>query len=201
LQPGHTPADTKAAHQLGGNLRTNERAYIVRTPLMKIGFAELKGQLVDALASAEHHDVMIMKNIMVQFLNLGITGSGGGRATGATSMDMFLKSMRHIAEMVCEGINMYMIPNLVAYNFKTDKFPQLRVRNIGETKDLQMFASGIANLVKTKAIQVDDEFEQWVRSSVQAPKRRTAFTLDQNKDTSANTNGNWRQQATACGQR
>lgn len=187
LLPGHTQKDVTEAHKIGSNLRTNERAYIVRTSSMEIGFAELQGQLVDALASAQHHDVMIMKNIMVQFLNLGVGSDGGGRATGATSMDMFLKSMRHIAEMVCEGINMYLIPNLVAYNFKTDKFPQLKVRNIGETKDLQMFASGISNLVKTGALQVDDEFEQWLRKTIQAPRRRTAFTLDKKDDPSTDS--------------
>jgi hypothetical protein len=192
LQPGHSSDDNAKAHELASNLRTNEKAYIVRTTMMTIGFAEIKGNLVDALESAQHHDNMIMKNIMVQFLNLGMESSGGGRATGATSMDMFLKSMRHIANSICESINMYVIPNLVAYNFKTDKFPKLQVRNIGEAKDLQMFTSGIANLVKNNAIEVDDEFEQWVRRSIQAPRRKGPLRalLAKQASTMAGTNAN-----------
>jgi hypothetical protein len=174
LQPGYGEADKAVAHELGRNLRTNERAYIVRTSMMNVGFAELSGNLVDALKSAGHHDNMIMKNVMVQFLNAGIS-EGGARATSATQMDMFLKAMRYIAEIFCEGINLYIIPNLVTYNFKTDRFPQLQVRNIGEAKDLQMWAAAMSNLKRHGLIQIDDETEQWIRKQMQMPRRTTGF--------------------------
>lgn len=175
LQPGYSEADKRVAHELGRNLRTNERAYIVRTSMMNVGFAELSGNLVDALKSAEHHDGMIMKNVMVEFLNSGTTEGGGNRATSATQMDMFLKAMRYIAEIFCEGINLYVIPNLVTYNFKTRKFPQLQVRNIGEAKDLQMWAAAMSNLKSKGLLQIDDETEQWIRKQMQMPKRTTAY--------------------------
>lgn len=172
LQPGYSKEDKKAAHELGSNLRTNERAYIVRTTNMKIAFAKIEGQLVEPLKSAEHHDTMIMKNIMVQFLNAGtgVEGGSGGRATGATSMDMFLKSMRHIAGNICDGVNLYLIPNLVAYNFPTDRFPKVKVRGVGETKDLQMFAAAIRNLLSENAITVDEPTEQWIRQQFDMPR-------------------------------
>ena len=169
LQPGHDNEDIELAHQLGRNLRTNENAYIVRNTKMKVGFAELSGQLVNALDSAMHHDTMILKNIMVQFLNAGLDSSGGGRATSATAMDMFLKSMRYVAGSICDVINMYVIPQLVVYNFKTDKFPKLNVRSVGETKDLQMWAAAMANLIKAEAITVDTETENWLRKNVDMP--------------------------------
>lgn len=171
LQPGYSSNDLKWAHELAANLRTNERAHIVRTTMMKIGFAELQGNVVDALESAMHHDDMIMKNVMVQFLNLGVGGSGGGRATASTSMDMFLKSMRYVANTICDSINSYLIPKLVAYNFQTDQFPALRVKNVGEAKDLQMWAAAMANLVDKGLVTMDDDTEQWVRLQVDAPKK------------------------------
>jgi hypothetical protein len=178
LQPGYNENDRKFAHELGSNLRTNERAYIVRTTNMKVAFAELKGNLVEPLRSAEHHDTMIMKNIMVQFLNLGtgVEGGGGGRATGATSMDMFLKSMRHIAKSICDSMNLYLIPNLVAYNFPTDNFPKLMVRGVGEVKDLQMFAAAIRNLLNVDAISMDEDTEQWVRDQFDIPRKTAPWT-------------------------
>lgn len=175
LQPGYSPADLTAAHTMGKNLRANEFSYIVRTTMMTVGFAELKGQPVDALKSALHHDNMIMKNIMVQFLNLGSDSSGGGRATGATGMDMFLKSMRHVANSICDCINMYVVPNLVAYNFKTDRFPQLKCRGVGEVKDMQMFASALRNLADTDLISLDEATEQWVRAQFDMPKLTTKW--------------------------
>lgn len=171
LKPGHSANDRKIAHELGRNLRSNENSYIVRTSNMVVGFAEIRTNLVNALESANHHDNMIMKNLMVQFLNLGIEGQGGGRATGATAADMFLKSMKYIASLICDYFNMFLIPNLVAYNFKVSQFPKMKVRNIGETKDLQMWAAAIGNLIRENAITVDLETENFIRNIVDFPKK------------------------------
>jgi hypothetical protein len=191
LQPGFSPKDQQVANELAKNLRTNEKAYIVRTTMMNINFVELGTQPVNVLHSINHHDDMIMKNIMVQFLNAGVTEGGGNRATSATSMDMFLKSMRYIAQSICDAMNMYVIPNLVTYNFKTNRFPKLAVRNVGETKDLQMWAAAMSNLIDKRAIIVDDETEQWIRKIVQAPKRTTPFTPEQQPQPANPNNGNF----------
>jgi hypothetical protein len=170
ILPGATKADKAFADELAANLRTNEKGYIVRPSSIKVGFAELQGNLVDALASAEHHDNQIMKNILVQFINMGISvGSGGGRATGATAFDMFMKAMRYIANMICDYINMYLVPKLVAYNFPTNRFPKLCVRNIGESKDFQMWSSGIRNLMESNGITPDMPTEQFLRSVADMP--------------------------------
>lgn len=173
LQPGFSPKDVQAANILGPNLRTNEKSYIVRTPMMKVGFAEIKTMPVNALDSAIHHDMMIMKNILVQFLNTDV--ASGGRATAATMMDMFLKSMRYLGNYICEMINYYLIPPMVGYNFDVDTFPRLCVRNIGEAKDLQMWAAAMSNLINAHAIQVDDETEQFIRRVIDVPRRTTPF--------------------------
>jgi phage gp29-like protein len=95
---------------------------------------------------------------------------GGGRATSSSQQDMYTKSLRYVGNQICQYMNMYLIPRLVAYNFVTDKFPKLKLRNIGETKDLQMWASAIANLIAQNAITVDEETEQWVREQIDAPE-------------------------------
>jgi hypothetical protein len=174
VQPGASQDDWALAKILGKNLRTNEYAYIVRPPTVKVGFAQLSGNLVEPIVSAEHHDTMIMKNIMVQFLNMG-AGEGGGRAASATAMDMFLKAMRHIANSICDAFNLYVIPPLVAYNFDTNHFPQLKVRNVGEAKDLQMWSSAMRNLIGVGAISVDEETEAWIREQLDMPKLQTPW--------------------------
>lgn len=179
IQAGASDADKKLAHEMGRNLRTNEFSYIVRPPTLIVGFAELKGNLVNALESANHHDNQIMKNILVQFLNLGLESSGGGRATGATAADMFLKAMSYVANYICDTINLYLFPRLVAYNFATDNFPKLQVRNIGETKDFQMWTSGISNLLDSNAITWDFLLEQHIRRAADLPLRLTEPTQDE----------------------
>ena len=43
--------------------------------------------------------------------------------------------------------SIYIDLRLCAYNYDTRNFPKLQVRNIGESKDLQMWASAVANLI------------------------------------------------------
>jgi len=171
IQPGASKKEVNLAHELGANLRTNEKSYIVRTPMMQVGFAELSGNPVDALGSAVHHDNQIMKNILVQFINMGIEGSGGGRATGATAFDMFMKAMRYVAQMICDYFNLYLIPQLHSYNFLTQKFPQMKVRNIGEVKDFQMWSAGIRNLMTSNGITPDMDTEQFLRQVADMPAK------------------------------
>lgn len=191
--PGATKSDKKLAEELGANLRTNERGYIVRPSTLTIGFAELKGQPVDALESALHHDNQIMKNILVQFINLGLDSSGGGRATGATAFDAFMKAMRYIANMICDYINMFLIPYLVAYNFPTNRFPKLCVRNIGETKDMQSWSSMIKNLMEAQGITPDMPTEQYIRKIADMPQKTEARPVEANNpnniDKQASNNG------------
>jgi hypothetical protein len=168
LPIGHTDKDRRIAHQLGRNLRTNEFAYIVRPPGFTVGFAELKGQLVNVLESASHHDLEIMKNILIQFLQ---PDAEGGRSTSATAADIFLKTTRYMGSYICEVYNKFLIPKLIAYNFDTDEFPQMKVRNIGEVKDMQMWASAMAKLVSEEVLTMDDASEQYVRDVVQWPKK------------------------------
>lgn len=179
IQAGASTEDKKLAHQMARNLRTNEFSYIVRPPTLKVGFAKPEGNLVNALESANHHDDMIMKNILVQFLNMGLGSGGGGRATSATAADIFLKAMSYIANMWCDSLNLYLIPRLVAYNFQTDKFPRLSVKNIGETKDFQMWSAGIRNLVDAGVITYSYETEQHVRAVADMPKRMTPVTPEE----------------------
>ena len=179
IQAGASPNDKKLAHEMARNLRTNEYSYIVRPPSLKVGFAKPEGNLVNALESVSHHDDMIMKNILVQFLNMGLGSGGGGRATSATAADIFLKAMSYIANMWCQTLNLYLIPRLVAYNFLTDKFPKLSVKNIGETKDFQMWSAGMRNLVDAGLITYSHETEQYVRKVSDVPVRTAPVTPEE----------------------
>jgi hypothetical protein len=169
LPAGYRESDKNAALELVRNIRTNEHGGAVLPPGWILRFLELPGQPVDVMRSIEHHNGTIMLNTMTQFLLLGLEGSGGGRATSGSHQDMFNKSLRYVANQTCDAINLYCVPYLVGYNFKTDKFPKLRARNLGETKDLQQWASAISNLFKNGIINYTPEFEIWAREIADAP--------------------------------
>jgi hypothetical protein len=169
LPPGYKKADKDAAHELIRNIRTNEHGGAVIPPKWVLRFLELPGQPVNVMESIEHHNGAIMLNTMTQFLLLGLEGKGGGRATSGSHQDMFNKSLRYVANQICDSINLYCVPYLVGYNFNTTKFPKLRARNLGETKDLQQWASALANLAAQELINPSPETEIWVRGIIDAP--------------------------------
>lgn len=172
LPPNFNENDRKLAHEMARNIRTNEQAHIVTPPGWDVEFAKFEGQLVDVMKSIDHHNGMIMLNTMVQFLLLGLQQAGGGRATAGSHQNMYEKALKYVANLVCEFFNLYCIPQLVTYNWKTDEFPRMKVRNIGEAKDLQMWASGMANLFSQNAITADLETEQWVREQADMPAKK-----------------------------
>lgn len=180
LLAGYTPADKIAMRKLLRNLRTNEEAFMLLTPNVEVEFAEFKGMLVNVLESATHHNSMILLNVLAQFLALGLETSGGGRATAGSQVDIYMKAFRYVANYICDVINMYVIPELVVYNFKTTNFPKLKVRNIGETRDLQQIGSAISGLIHEGAITVDDDTEQWIRRTFDMPGLKT-LGLDRTK--------------------
>jgi len=174
LKPGYTQKDKEVLRNLLRNLRTNEEAFMVLVPNVDVEFAEIHGNLVDALKSAEHHNTMILLNVLAEFLSMGTgsAGSSGSRAAGAVQSDTYLKALRFVANYICDVVNMYLIPELVVWNYPTKSFPQLKVRNVGETRDLQMLGSAIANLVAQEALTMDTPTEDWIREVFDMPKKQ-----------------------------
>jgi hypothetical protein len=169
LPVAYKKTDKEAAMELVRNIRTNEHGGAVLPPGWVLRFLELPGQPVDVMRSIEHHNGTIMLNTMTQFLLLGLEGTGGGRATSGSHQDMFNKSLRYVANQICDAINLYCVPYLVGYNFTTQKFPKLRARNLGETKDLQQWASALANLAARGLFNPSPETEVWIRTVIDAP--------------------------------
>lgn len=169
LPPNYTPDDKKAALELVRNIRTNEEAGAVLPPGFTLEFVSISNQPVDVMKSVDHHNGMIMLNVMIAFILAGVSDIPSGRGTAASSQDVYTKSLRYVGNLICDVFNLELIPQLVTYNFPVTLFPKLGVRNIGETKDLQQWASALANLVNADLITPDLETEQWARKIADFP--------------------------------
>lgn len=168
LPPGFSANDKTKAEELGRNLRTNEQAHIVRPPGWVVGFVELQGQPVDALKSAEHHDLMIARNVLAQFMNLGSTTSGS-RALGGSQLEIFVKALRYVSGIIAQQFNTYLIPQLVDYNFEVKRYPKLKVRRIGENAELKNLTQAIKNGVDSGVITPTAELESWLADQMDLP--------------------------------
>lgn len=165
LPPGYTDTDRNVAHELGRNLRSNEKAHVVLPPFWEVMFAKLEGQHVDALESASHHSDMIFQNILAEFMTS--TGSSDD-----ARMEMFLKSTRYVAEIVRDVFNKYCIPQLVDMNWDVEPatYPELRVRRIGDTQDWRMISFALRNLIGAQVIKPDDRLDEWAREEMDLPR-------------------------------
>jgi hypothetical protein len=162
LPLGFSDDDRKLANEIGRNLRTNERAHVVLPPNWEIMMLKLEGQRVDALASADHHDIRIEKSILASFISSTAADDG--------NVDLFLKATRFVADIVSDTINCYLIPQLVDYNFPRVKaYPKLRARRIGETGDWRTLSFALRNLIGANVIRPDDELENNVRREMDLP--------------------------------
>jgi hypothetical protein len=193
---GSKPADKAVLRQLLRNLRTNEEAFIIEPQNIEVSLMtpENAGSLPDALASASHHNGMILMNVLTQFISLGVEGNSGGRATAGTQSDLFMKSLKYVANQIAQCVNMYLIPELVVWNYPTTNFPKLQVRNIGETRDLQMIAAALGNMFSQDAITPDPATENFLRKLFDMPSKPAdaieAFHTDKANSVSTNGNGN-----------
>lgn len=168
LAEGFSNSDVNAAWEQVTNVRTNEKTGVVVPPGHDFKFETVENNPTDIMKSIEHHDAKILLNVMAQFLLLGLTG-GGGRATSGAHVDMFQKAMKYVAKYICGVFNLYLIPKLVGYNFNTNEFPHMRVRNIGETKDLQQWAAAVSNLASQEMITPDMDTENYIREEIDFP--------------------------------
>jgi hypothetical protein len=166
LPPQFSKTDRTAADELGRNLRTNEKAHVVLPPNWELMFAELGGQPVDCLKSIDHHDRKIMSNILAPFMDES--------NVDPKSTDLFYKSTRYIGLTICDVFNRHIIPQLVDFNFVLGpdrKYPQLRVRRIGEWEDIRTMSFSLRNFVGAGAVIPDDVLEDFLRRELDLPQR------------------------------
>lgn len=165
LPPNFDPVkDVNEANQLGRNLRANERAHIVLPPNWVIEFAKLEGNPVDCIKSIQHHNDMIRESMLAAF-------TGSERVAKEEDLSLFLKATRFIAQSVCDAFNLYLIPDIVKYNFDgIIENPKLSVRQIGEQADMRTFSYALRNMIGAGVIRPDDVLEDYVRELMDLPE-------------------------------
>jgi hypothetical protein len=165
LPPNYTSSgpnnDVAMAEKLGRNLRVNERAHVVLPPNWELTFAELGGNPVDCLKSVDHHNEMIMTSVLAPFLTTP--------TTDPKSMDMFYKSTRYIANIICEIFNKFLVQDLIDVNFSRVGYPRLTARRIGEWEDIRTMSFALRNFVGADIVRPDDRLEDRIREELDLP--------------------------------
>ena len=84
------------------------------------------GQMPNMIPIIDHHDALMAKTILAQFVQLGAQGSDRGSwALSTDQTDLFLLSLQTILNEWADTFNYYLIPQLIDYNFASGLYPTM----------------------------------------------------------------------------
>lgn len=181
LPPTATPEDEAKFVEILGALRSHEAAYIYLpkgAPIdqcVRILTPERAEGSQDLMEQIRHHDVMIARSVLAEFIALGETNYGS-RAVSADQAELFYMALQGVADYVSHvttwgrpGENRG-IADLVRLNFGDEAgVPTLRCMGL-RRRDVLEVAQALSRLVYSGVISPTAEVERYARSLVGAPE-------------------------------
>lgn len=169
LGAGSTETDREIAISMVKNIRgTEQTGVVLPNPDWVFEFVDLKGNSgTDIYEAIKHHNREISKNILAQFLELGDTQSGS-RSLSEDQSGLFLLTLAGVAQQIADTINRFLIPELVKFNFDTDRFPTLEFNKLGDL-EYDKWANALKTLADAGILTPDEDLEVFVRESMDLP--------------------------------
>jgi hypothetical protein len=132
-----------------------------------IGIEGVKGTLPDTLASIRMYDEQMARSFLAMFMQLGQTETGS-RSLGESFLDFFTDSLWAFEGWYEEITNLYVIEDIVDWNWGEDEQAPLLTAEEDEEKPLD--AHVLAELVKSGALLVDADIQNWIRKRFYMPE-------------------------------
>jgi phage gp29-like protein len=170
---GTSEQDKQTFLQMLEAMRGHERAAMVLPEDYSVELigAEAGQRANQAFVEAiQHHDTMIVKSVLAQFLNLG-TGDVGSWALSRDHSQLFLMGLNSVAQWFADHINRYAIPQLCRLNFGEDftDFPKLTFADLRLVLQREVLAEAIGKLVQVGILTPDRSLQEWVRDVFDLP--------------------------------
>lgn len=171
LLPGFSPSDVTAAQTIAQNMRVNEQMGVTLSPTMDLEFPKNQQKYAaQTLPTIQYHDVMIARNALCQFINLGSTETGA-YSLNESQVATFLESLQAVCEYIEDVINIDAIRRLVDYNFDhVAVYPKLKASKL-VAQNLTVLADALSKLVQgqTALLTPGPELENFLRDSYGVP--------------------------------
>jgi phage gp29-like protein len=170
---GTSEQDKQTFLQMLEAMRGHERAAMVLPEDYSVELigAEAGQRANQAFVEAiQHHDTMIVKAVLAQFLNLGM-GDVGSWALSRDHSQLFLMGLNAVAQWFADHINRYAIPQLCRLNFGEDftDFPELTFADLRLVLQREVLAEAVSKLVQTGILTPDRSLQEWVRDVFDLP--------------------------------
>ncbi|WP_425005782.1 phage portal protein family protein [Mycolicibacterium sp. S3B2] len=151
------------------NVRANERAFLEEPDGWDINFMDMKANTTaDPKESIAHYDRQILKNMSVQYIDIGSQGSSGAYAASKDQRALLEEQDQAIVEQIAEVVNDIIIRKIVDLNFTVNDYPKWKPGRVArdEVSDL---AEAVTKLVDAGIITPSDEDEEHVRNVLHFP--------------------------------
>jgi hypothetical protein len=117
-------------------------------------------QVADSMPLIDHHDIEMAKAVLGQIINMGTTVSGGSYSLGQTQLEMLLLALQSLREEIAQVINSYVIPELIDWNYNTQRYPQIHL--LAPSTDLKVLTKDLFQHMSGSR-QINTSAEFWLR--------------------------------------
>ncbi len=172
--------DYEEAADILQSLHAHERSYVVGKHCWEefsmVGIDRPTQSVVSLKESIQHHDVMIARSILAQFINLGSTETGS-YALSEDQSSFFLMALQAVANQITDVMNTYAIRPLVDVNWgPQEAYPRLTYSKL-EQRALSTYGDAIQKLISSGAIVVDEGLRDTIRDLYGLPEEPDTVVL------------------------
>lgn len=167
---GSSDQDRQQVLQVLTAIRTAEEAGFTIPEGITLSILEGKNSAVNAMPLLEHHDTLIAKSLLAQFLQLGTlsSSSSGSYALGNTMVGMFVMGLTSIADYIAGEIQRD-IEELVAWNFGKDAPVPKLAHGVLQVDSAAERMTAIAALGAGHLLNPDESLENALRKMMGVP--------------------------------
>lgn len=153
------------------NLRSNAQTYLIAPPHVKfriMGPEGGGGAAASAQSLIDHHDQMISRNVLANFMSMG-QAPLGMQTFGTRMTDLFISSLYGLAAGISADLKRSVVKPLCDLNFDMTnrEYPSVVVRDL-ESNDIQGMLEVVLKAVGT-LITPDDDLEAMLRRALKLP--------------------------------
>lgn len=163
---GASDEDIALGRQMANSYRVGDSAGASLPNGSTLELKGVSGSLMNPRSAIEYHDGVIARTVLAHFLNLG--GQGGSYALASTQADLFVTSLRSVAESVRDVTNAHLVEDIVDKTFGPDTpCPRVVFDAIGESS--LSIATAIRTLSDAGVLIPDMALQEYVRRELGLP--------------------------------
>lgn len=166
---GADKAMREEAKNAAANVRANERAYIEEPDGWDINFMDMQANTTaDPKESIAHHDNQILKNMFVQYINIGSQSSTGSLAASNDQRVLLEMQDQGVAEQIASAVNDIIVKKIVDLNFTVTDYPKWKPGRVAR-EDIAALAEAVSKFKTAGMLTPTDEDEEHARQVLHFP--------------------------------